>query len=234
MTLKIDLNNRYSITVTLILYIRSTCLGDKNLSTQEVIITVYRWAGSWGPFSVKIPCGECSLTKDVIADTIETDLEGIPVKFIMKDWLNEWWKPLVKGGYHAPIVIVDEKIISQGRALNRGLLTEAVIEAYAKKSSVTENIVFGKESCPHCKRAKEYLTDTNVAFKYYDVVKEPRALYEMLARVKPIIGAKTPVTVPQIWLDKQYIGGADQLSKHLEINVEPNPDRGQCSLSPQR
>lgn len=204
------------------------------MSTQEITITVYRWAGSWGPFKVNIPCGECALTKDVIEDTIESDLEGIPVKLIMRDWLSEWWKPFFKGGYHAPIVIVDDKIVSQGRALNRGVLTEAVIEAHANKSPVTENIVFGKESCPHCKDAKKYLTEASVPFKYYDVVKEPRALYEMLARVKPIIGAKTPVTVPQIWLDKKYVGGADQLSKHLKMEIEPNPDRGQCSLSPAR
>jgi glutaredoxin len=181
---------------------------------------------------VKIPWGECSLTKDVIEDTIATDLEGISVKLVMRDWLSEWWKPLLKGGFHAPIVIVDDKIISQGRALNRGLLTEAVIEAHANKSAVTENMMFGKQNCPHCQDASRYLTQANVPFTYYDVVKEPRALYEMLARVKPIIGPKTPVTVPQIWLDKKYIGGADQLGKHLEIETQANSDHGQGSLSP--
>ena len=192
---------------------------------QEITITVYRWAGRWGPFKVNIPCGECALTKDIIEDTIKFDLVGISVKLIMRDWLSEWWKPLIKGGFHAPIVIVDDKIVSQGRALNRGVLTEAVMAAHANKSPVTENIVFGKASCPHCKAAKKYLTKANVPFKYYDVVKEPRALYEMLARVKPIIGAKTPVTVPQIWLDKKYIGGADQLSKHLEIAAKTARDQ---------
>lgn len=103
------------------------------MSEPEICIVVYRWAGRWGPFKVNIPCGECSLTKDIIEDTIETELEGIPVKLVMRDWLSEWWKPLAKGGFHAPIVIVDDKIISQGRALNRGLLTQAAIEAFAKK-----------------------------------------------------------------------------------------------------
>lgn len=201
---------------------------------ETVSIQVFRWAGEWGPFKVNIPCGECALTKDVIQDTIETELAGISVELDMRDWLSEWWKPLKKGGWHAPIVLVDGKIISQGRALNRGLLTEAVIEAHANKSPVKENIVFGKESCPHCQRAKTYLNEANIPFTYHDVVKEPRALYEMLARVKPIIGPKTPVTVPQIWLDGEYVGGADELSKRLDKNVEPNPDRGQCSLSPAR
>ncbi|MGH1439113.1 MAG: glutaredoxin family protein [Cellvibrionaceae bacterium] len=202
------------------------------MSTEAINITVFRWAGAWGPFSVKIPCGECSLTKDVIQDTIETELDNIPVELDMRDWLSEWWKPLQKGGWHAPIVMVEGKIISQGRALNRGLLTQAVIEAHANRSTITENVVFGKKTCPHCVRAKKYLDDAGLPYQYYDVVKEPKALYEMLARVKPIIGPKTPVTVPQIWLDGGYIGGASELSERLKTQVEPNPDRGQCSLSP--
>jgi len=188
------------------------------------------------PFKVNIPCGECSLTKDIIQDTIDTDLEGINVEIDMRDWLSEWGKPLLKGGWHAPIVMVDGKIISQGRALNRGLLTEAVIEAYANKTSIAndKNIIFGKETCPHCVRAKEYLENAGIEYTYYDVVKDPRALYEMLARVKPIIGPKTPVTVPQIWLQGEYIGGASELSARLKSDVQPNPERGQCSLSPDR
>ena len=203
---------------------------------NTVTIQVYRWAGSWGPFNVKIPCGECSLTKDIIQDTIDTDLKGINVELDMRDWLSEWWKPLLKGGWHAPIVMVDGKIISQGRALNRGLLTEAVVESYANKTAIkkTQNIVFGKETCPHCTRAKQYLNDAKIDYTYYDVVKEPRALYEMLARVKPIIGPKTPVTVPQIWLEGEYIGGASELSDLLKSEIQANPERGQCSLSPDR
>ena len=201
------------------------------MAEQTIKIQVYRWAGAWGPFKVSIPCGECSLTKDVIQDTIDNELDGIPVELEMRDWLSEWWKPLLKGGWHAPIVIVEGKIISQGRALNRGLLTEAVIDAYAKKSAIPGNVVFGKQTCPHCTRAKEHLRAAQIDFTYHDVVKEPRALYEMLARVKPIIGAKTPVTVPQIWLDGDYVGGAAELSQQVKAEVTPNPDRGQCSLS---
>lgn len=207
--------------------------ATNQVTTSKVTITVFRWAGAWGPFKVNIPCGECSLTKDVIQDTIDHELEGIEVELDMRDWLSEWWKPLGKGGWHAPIVLVDGKLISQGRALNRGLLTEAVIEAHANKAPVEENVIFGKESCPHCRRAKEYLGAAGIEFQYRDVVREPRALYEMLARVKPIIGPKTPVTVPQIWLDGHYVGGAAELSERLQKTVEPNPDRGQCSLSPQ-
>lgn len=204
------------------------------MTQQPIKVYLFRWAGSWGPFKIKIPCGECTLTKDVIIDTISQELSGIPVQLELREWLSEWWKPLLKGGWHAPIVIVGGKVISQGSALNRGLLTQAVIEDYANQVKMTGNHLFGKESCPHCKRAKKYLERAGITYDYHDVVSSPRGLYEMLARVKPHIPPKVPITVPQIWLEGDYIGGADQLHDIVKQDVEPNYDRGQCSLSPSK
>jgi glutaredoxin len=201
------------------------------MSNPPVEIILYRWAGSWGPFRIKIPCGECSLTKDVIRDTLRTELADIPVTLHLRDWLTEWWRPLRKGGWHAPIVLVEGSVISQGNALNRGVLTEVVIDHHARRTPVSGNHLFGKETCPHCHRARGYLDDAGIEYTYHNVVKDPRALYEMLARVKPMVGPKTPITVPQIWLDGDYIGGADQLSERLHRSIEANPERGQSSLS---
>ena len=199
---------------------------------RPVRVTLYRWAGKWGPFKVNIPCGECTLTKDVIADTFATELKGIPVELETLDWLSHWWRPLRKGGWHAPIVLVDDRIIAQGHALNRGVLTEVVIDAHAKSSPVEGTHVFGKATCPHCTRVKGYLADAGIEYTYHDVVREPRALYEMLARVKPLVGPKTPITVPQVWIDGTYVGGADALAKRLgRSDIIPNPERGQNSLT---
>ena len=203
------------------------------MTTAPVKLTLYRWAGAWGPFSVKIPCGECSLTVDVIKDTLATELDGVPVELEIRDWLSNWWRPLSAGGWHAPIVMVEGRVVSQGHALNRGVLTEAIIAAHVAGNEATGNHLYGKETCQHCKRAKRYLDAAEIDYKYHDVVRNPRALYEMLGRVKPIVGPKTPITVPQIWIDGKYIGGADELGKLLGIDVEPNPERGQNSLTPQ-
>ena len=186
------------------------------MSGSQVRVTLFRWAGAWGPFKVRIPCGECALTKDVIQDTLTTELVDIPVKLEIREWLSEWWKPLLKGGWHAPIVLVDGKVISQGHALNRGVLTQAVVEAYARKAAVKGSHLFGKESCPHCRRAKRYMEQAGIQYTYHDVVRNPRDLYEMISRVLPLIGPKTPITVPQIWLGGRYIGGADQLQEFVE------------------
>ncbi len=206
-------------------------MADKD---TPVKVTLYRWAGSFGPFKVNIPCGECSLTVDVIEDTFATELAGVPVELETLDWLSHWWKPLSVGGWHAPIVLVEGKLVSQGHALNRGLLTEAIIAAHVQRTERVGTHVFGKASCPHCVRAKGYLEMAGIEYEYHDVVRDPRSLYEMIGRVKPIVGPKTPITVPQIWVDGEYVGGADDLEKIVKVSVEPNPDRGQCSLSPAR
>lgn len=200
-------------------------------ANEPVKLMLYKWAGKWGPFKVKIPCGECALTEDVIADTLAHDLEGIPVEFETREWLSKWWEPLFKGGWHAPIVMVNGEVIAQGDALNRGVLTEKIVRLYTERFALEGNHLFGKENCGHCRRAKAYLDEAGIPYTYHDVVKSPRALYEMLSRVKPIIGEKTPVTVPQIWLDGSYVGGADDLEARLGRAVEPNPERGHSSLS---
>ena len=184
-------------------------------ASQPVDIKIFRWAGKWGPFSIKIPCGECALTGDIVKDALENELEGVPVRLELREWLSEWWKPLMRGGWHAPIVMVENQVISQGEALNRGILTQAVIDAHTPRAELTGNHLFGKESCPHCQNAKKRLQAKQIDFRYHDVVKSPSALYEMIARVKPIIGPKTPVTVPQIWLEGSYVGGDAELRKVL-------------------
>ncbi len=204
------------------------------MTERAVRVTLYRWAGSWGPFKIKIPCGECALTKDVILDTLAKELAGIPVNLDIQEWLSNWWRPLARSGWHAPIVMVEGRVISQGSALNRGLLTQAVVEVHSARTPLAGNHLFGKDTCPHCQRGKRYLDNAGLEYQYHNVIHDPRALYEMLARVKPLIGSKTPVTVPQIWIDGQYVGGANPLSKLISQKVESNSDRGRCSLSPEQ
>ncbi|HHF3022791.1 glutaredoxin [Vibrio diabolicus] len=183
--------------------------------SQPIKITLYRWAGSWGPFKVNIPCGECTLTKDILTDTFKNELADVPVELEVKDWLSHWWEPLKAGAWHAPILLVEGKVVSQGEALNRGVLVQSVIAEWVKCDELKGNIVYGKATCPYCVKAKQLLDDAGVQYEYHDVVKDSAALYRMIPEVKAIIGEKTPVTVPQIWLDGKYVGGADDLEKWL-------------------
>ncbi|GAM58373.1 glutaredoxin [Vibrio ishigakensis] len=193
--------------------------------TKPIKITLYRWAGSWGPFKVNIPCGECTLTKDILKDTFETELKDVEIEFEVKDWLSHWWEPLKKGAWHAPILLVEGKVVSQGEALNRGVLVQSVIAEWTKRDNLQGNIVYGKATCPYCIKAKKMLDEAGIEYTYHDVVKESAALYRMIPEVKAHIGLKTPVTVPQIWMNGEYIGGADNLENWLgsEKNLQvPN------------
>jgi len=186
--------------------------------TTPIKITLYRWGGSWGPFKVNIPCGECTLTKDILKDTFENELAGVEVELEVKDWLSHWWEPLKLGAWHAPILVVEGKVVSQGEALNRGVLVQSVIKEWTKRDTLKGNIVYGKATCPFCVKAKNMLDEAGVEYKYYDVVKDSAALYRMIPEVKAIIGEKTPVTVPQIWLEGKYVGGADNLAAWMKDN----------------
>ncbi|EIF8948967.1 glutaredoxin [Vibrio cholerae] len=192
--------------------------------TTPIKVTLYRWAGHFGPFKVNIPCGECTLTKDILADTFANELAGVPIELEVKDWLSYWWEPLKLGAWHAPIVVVAGKVISQGEALNRGVLVQSIIKEWTKQDTLQGNIVFGKATCPYCVKAKQLLDTAGIDYRYHDVVKESAALYRMIPEVKAIIGEKTPVTVPQIWLNGQYLGGCDALEKWLQNNPHALPD----------
>ncbi|MVE48256.1 glutaredoxin, partial [Vibrio cholerae] len=195
-----------------------------HLMTTPIKVTLYRWAGHFGPFKVNIPCGECTLTKDILADTFANELAGVPIELEVKDWLSYWWEPLKLGAWHAPIVVVAGKVISQGEALNRGVLVQSIIKEWTKQDTLQGNIVFGKATCPYCVKAKQLLDTAGIDYRYHDVVKESAALYRMIPEVKAIIGEKTPVTVPQIWLNGQYIGGCDALEKWLQNNPHALPN----------
>lgn len=200
---------------------------------KPIKVTLYRWAGQFGPFKVKIPCGECTLTRDILNDTFNHELAGIPIDLEVKDWLSYWWQPLRFGAWHAPIVMVDDKVVSQGEALNRGMLVQSVIEAWTPRDRLTGNVLFGKSGCPYCLKAQKLLQAAHIDVAYRDVVKDSAALYRMIPEVKAIIGDKTPVTVPQIWIEGQYIGGCDALELWLKDQKHRHSDNV-VALSGQR
>ena len=111
-------------------------------------------------------------------------------------------------------------MISEGEALNRGVLVQAVIAKVAERDQIKGNVVFGKATCPYCIKAKAALDEAGIEYIYHDVVKDSAALYRMIPEVKAIIGEKTPVTVPQIWMDGKYIGGFDDLTKTMNTDVK--------------
>jgi glutaredoxin 3 len=69
---------------------------------------------------------------------------------------------------------------------------------------VVDIIIYTKDYCPYCKKAKELLNSKGAKFTEIDVTQDADKLKEMVVRS----GLKT---VPQIFINGQHIGGCDDL-----------------------
>ncbi len=199
--------------------------APKDYDRKPVELLLYRWGGKWGPFKVKIPCGECTLTTDIVQDVLKTELKTARVNLTIRDWLSHLIKATFQGARHAPVLMINGKVLSQGVAINRGVLAEAVMSEHVQHFPLEGTHIFGKENCGYCQKAKQAADMAGLEYQYHDVVKNAGAMYEMLARVKPIVGPKTPITTPQIWIDGTYVGGYEQLATHLQNQAKPVSDR---------
>lgn len=77
-------------------------------------------------------------------------------------------------------------------------------------------VVFGRSGCPYCVRAKKLAEDLtekleDFSFKYIDIHKENISQ----ADLEKTIGKPAP-TVPQIFLDKNYVGGYKDFEKMVK------------------
>lgn len=87
---------------------------------------------------------------------------------------------------------------------------------------ISKYIVYGKQNCPFCDKAKYLLTKENLPFEYNQIEtqEDKEYLMQLMSKFNVI-----PRTVPQIisiGIDANmgYIGGYEQLVKFIEINKE--------------
>lgn len=65
--------------------------------------------------------------------------------------------------------------------------------------------IYTKAFCSYCARAKRLLESKNVSFEEYDITMGGPKRAEMIQR------ADGRMTVPQIFIDDQHVGGSDEL-----------------------
>lgn len=91
----------------------------KGITTCEdcpIKVTIYRFTGSQGFFRIpKKWCQECDLLVSLVRKTIsDLGLED-KVSLTIKPWWLWWWEPLfLYFAWHAPILVINGKLISQG------------------------------------------------------------------------------------------------------------------------
>ncbi len=92
---------------------------------SAIRITVYRWAGEKWFFRIRSECAECDLAVAQVRSLLPAHPDW-PVELEVKPWLSYLWESLRRGGWHAPVVLVDGRLVRQGTVPTRAELRAAV------------------------------------------------------------------------------------------------------------
>ncbi len=93
---------------------------------KDVKIIQYKWAGNFWPFKIKTECGECNMSTGIINALVKDEYKNKPVTFEIRPWLNNWYKPLLFGGWHAPIILVNNHVVMQGKTIDKKILRDYI------------------------------------------------------------------------------------------------------------
>lgn len=124
---------------------------------------------------------------------------GAQKSYVNKVHINAWKKGL-KGLYYL-------RTEAKSRAENVSEKVERVALQDDNRS-----IVYGKKDCPFCQMAKEELTLRGIPYDYID-------LQEIGKTAKEVTGRDVK-TVPQIYIEGNYIGGYDELMEYFNKPIE--------------
>ena len=85
----------------------------------------------------------------------------------------------------------------------------------------TRNIVYSKKNCPFCSLAKEELRLRGIPFDDIDLASVGKTAAE-------VTGRKDVKTVPQVYIEGEYVGGYNELLEFLNKPIEGNDDDDSC------
>ena len=78
--------------------------------------------------------------------------------------------------------------------------------------------IYTKKTCKYCNLAKKLLAERNISYREYIIGGDPHLLTEnqqVTTRESLLERYPDAQTVPQIWLDGQHIGGAEELEQYF-------------------
>ena len=101
-------------------------------------ITIYPWAGKKWFLRIRSECVECDLAVGQARALLAAHPDW-PVELEVKPWLSHLWEALHRGGWHPPVVLVDDRLLRQGTVPTRAELSAAVRSALALRGSPPAN-----------------------------------------------------------------------------------------------
>lgn len=213
--------------------------------TPAVHLTLYRFSGRFLFLKIRKRCEACDVTYAVLSRLMSEVFAGKPVTLTIRPWLNHWWKPLLRGGWHAPILLLDGKVFSQGTvpdvpALIRAVaaqLDDAELAARAEEyrghtKPVTARpedlLVYGSRACPHCRELIGYLRANGVPFVLRDVSSSAGAREEL----RQLTGR---LQIPVVRKGDRWISGSDRnaLRALAHIKTDRQPPTPDAAASPE-
>ena len=108
---------------------------DIFMGANSVTITMYRWAGTKYGITIKSECKECDINAAILQDMKDKEFAGKKVVIEIKPWLTHVWESLRRGGWHAPVIVVEKHIFSQGVVLKRKELAQRVLQILYEKEN---------------------------------------------------------------------------------------------------
>ena len=209
---------------------------------KTVKLVLYRWAGQFLFFRIKNRCQECDITYVILQRLMNEQLRGKPVSLEIIPWLDNFWKDIWRGGWHAPILTVNGKVFSQGKvpdipkllsSIGKILNDASLIELGAmqtEKTAVSEKesaiTVFFSPACPHCRQLLAYLDGNGIQYLGRDVTQSESARHA----VERLTGR---LSIPVIVAQGEIISGFDKnrlknllgISEDAEKIVKPDSEK---------
>jgi len=186
---------------------------------KTVRLTLYRYAGKFLFFRIKNRCKECDISYAILQRLMNEQLRGKPVSLRIVPWLDNFWKVIWRGGWHAPILTVNEKVFSQGKVpdipqllskigkiLNDTSLIQlgkAKIEKASSPEEDSEITVYFSPACPHCRQLLSYLDTNGIKYLGKDVTKTESARED----VERLTGR---LSIPVVVVKGEIINGFDR------------------------
>jgi glutaredoxin len=205
---------------------------------SSVAIDCYRRAGRWLCFRIRKRCEACDLTYAVLNQLLNTVFGDKPVSLRVQPWLDNWWRIIGRGAWHAPIVLINGRLFSQGVLPNvPSLIREVAAQlgdpeledraaAYAPRPKPApgpaEVVVYSSPACPHCHRLRGWLDANNIAHVNKNVSQSMTARDELKGLTGKLF---IPVTI----IGEQIITGVDKSTLRRLLKIDPTDERSEIS-----
>lgn len=214
-------------------------------------IKYYRWAGEFFGFRIATQCEECDITRAVLGRLMDGPFRDKPVRLNVAPWLNNWWRILWRGAWHAPIIMINGRVFSQGVVPDALALIREVVDAlgddelaaraeeFAGKQPAADAAgsdeedgdigitVYFSPACPHCRRLLGYLDANEIRYRPRDVSQSAVARSELQELTDSL-------ALPVIRIGGETISGFDPptLRPKLGLTDETEKTEGDSTRSP--